>query len=697
MKLRAQSVPTPALTQLQLSLLSPSDYLPEIQELLDEEEADLFAGGGGASEGIEQATGKPIAIAINHDPDAIGMHQANHPATTHYLSDVWEVDPLVVCRGRRIGLLHASPDCTHHSQALGGQPRTQEIRSLAWVIHRWAGKVKPRIISAENVELMQAWGALIAKRDPATGRVITLDRIRNPNTKRLEFRVADPGEQVPRHRQFLVPDKRKIGRSWQRFVQGLRNLGYVVQWRIINNADLGAHSTRERLYLIARCDGEPIVWPEFTHAKKPNGSRAAWRPAHECIDWSISGRSIFGRKRPLADATLRRVAVGMKRFVVDSPEPFIVNNMANNVPRPVGDPLAPVLTGGHKMLVAPSLMPLTHQGGDRNHTVADPLPTVTAAHRGEIALTAASLVPVTHSRDVAYDVAAPLRTITTAKGGETALAAATLIQVGYGERPGQAARVLDLAAPLGTVVAGGLKHAISSACLVQAGHGEGNGPTKRRSHGVNDVAGPIGTVTASGGGQSVASAFMVQANGGFCDINAKDLRSPVSTVTTSGSQQQLIAAHLTTLRQHSAGRDAFDPLATVSAGGEHHAAIEYHLSPEHQEGALRCAEFLLHHHPKGAEMRAAVHTVADLLALVTVMVKGVPHVIVDITLRMLVPRELFNAQDFPPTYIIDRTASGKVLTKTAQVRMCGNSVSPLPLRKIIEANYKPRKALRQAA
>lgn len=591
--------------------------------IADELVVDLFAGGGGASTGIEQAIGRHVDIAINHDADAIGMHEANHPQTRHYLSDVWEVDPVAVCDGQAVGLLHASPDCTHHSQAKGGQPREQEIRSLAWVVHRWAGKVKPRVITLENVEQMLQWSPLVAKRDKATGRVVTLEKIKSPATGKPDYRVAGPGEQVPRRNQFLVPDKRRLGHNWRHFVEGLRALGYVVQWRVICNADLGAHSTRERLYLIARRDGLPIVWPELTHAKKPTKTRARWKPAHECIDWSIKGTSIFGRKRPLADATLRRIAVGMQRFVLDSPEPFIVNNMANNVPRPVFEPVAPVLTGGHKMLVSPTL------------------------------------VPVTHSRDTAYDLNAPMRTITTAKGGETALACATLVQTSYGEREGQAPRVLDLDAPLGTVVAGGVKHAI-------------------------------------------ASAYMVQANGGFCDVNARDMRSPVSTVTTSGSQQQLITAHLTTLRKHSVGRDARDPLTAVSAGGEHQAVVEYQLSQEHEEGALRCAAFLLRYHANGgqwADLRDPTTTITthDRLALVTVWLKGEPWVVVDICLRMLVPRELYNAQDFTPSYVIDRTAAGKVLTKTAQVRMCGNSVSPLPMRKIVAANYAEQLAVRRAA
>jgi DNA (cytosine-5)-methyltransferase 1 len=175
---------------------------------------DLFAGGGGASTGIEQAIGRHVDIAVNHDADAIGMHEINHPQTRHYRADVWEVDPLAVVKSQQVGLLHASPDCTDHSQAKGGQPRSTKIRALAWVVHRWAGKVRPDVITLENVEQMLQSSPLIAKRDPKTGRVLTLDEVIDPVTKRKTLRVADPGEHVPRHRQFLVPDKKKLARNW---------------------------------------------------------------------------------------------------------------------------------------------------------------------------------------------------------------------------------------------------------------------------------------------------------------------------------------------------------------------------------------------------------------------------------------------------------------------------------------------------
>jgi DNA (cytosine-5)-methyltransferase 1 len=599
-------------------MLTPQFMLPLAHELV----IDLFAGGGGASTGIEQAIGRHVDIAVNHDPDAVGMHEANHPQTKHYLCDVFEVDPLEATQGRPVGLLHASPDCTHHSQALGGQPRSRAIRSLAWAVHKWVGKLVARglgpcVVTLENVKQMMLWAPLVAKRDKATGRVV-----------RVDGSVAAKGERVPVNEQWLVPCPKRTGRNWQHFIDGLRAMGATaIQWRVIVNANLGAHSTRERLYVVIRFDGEPIVWPEQTHAKSPKKGQQRWKPAADCIDWSIPGRSIFDRPKPLADATMRRIAFGMHRFVLDAPEPFIV--------------------------------PATHtDASNRTRPLSEPMPTVTAANRGELMLLAPTLVPVTHSRDTAFDPRDPLRTITTAKGGETALAAATLVQMCYGERKGQAPRALDLGQPLGTVVAGGQKHGLTTA-------------------------------------------FMVQANGGFNDTHARALRAPMSTVTTTGSQQQLIAAHLTALRRHSTGSDLRGPAPTITAGGEHHALVQYHLAQEQEAGALRVAAFLMRYHGTGgqwADLRDPMTTVTthDRLALVTVWIRGEPWVIVDICLRMLVPRELYNAQDFPPTYIIDRTAAGKVLTKTAQVRMCGNSVSPLPLRLIVAGNYAEQ-VMRRAA
>ena len=564
-------------------MLTPQFLLP----IADEMVVDIFAGGGGMSTAIEQAIGRHSDIAINHDDDALSMHRVNHPQTRHFVADVFEVDPRGAAQGRPVGLLHLSPDCTHHSQAAGGQPRDRKIRALSWVGLRWAGQVHPRVITLENVGQIRKWGPLVAKRDRATGRVLKLDGT-----------IAEPGERVPVQQQYLIPDAKRAGRTWQRFLALLRAEGYAVEHRILCAADYGAPTTRERLFLVARRDGLPIRWPEPTHHRKPAKGQQRWRAAAECIDWSIECPSIFARKRPLADATLRRIARGVQRFVIDAAEPFIVPiaNWSREAVQPVSEPLRTVTAypkGGSFAIVAPTLAPVTHQGGDRAYDPSAPLPTVTAAHRGEIAL-----------------------------------AAATLVQTGYGERDGQAPRSLDLENPLGTIVAGGQKHAL-------------------------------------------VSAFLAQMNGGFNDERGTpghDLRRPVSTINTKAANQQL---------------------------------VECTLSPEVEAGALRVAAFLTTYYGNGAELDPrdpmATITTRDRLALVTVLIRGTPYVIVDIGLRMLQPSELYAAQGFPREYVIDHGHDGRRFTKTAQVRMVGNSVSPPPAAALVRANWLAVDAGRAAA
>ena len=240
---------------------------------------DNFAGGGGASPGIEAALGRPVDIAINHDPGAIAMHTVNHPQTLHYCESVWDVDPVKVCGGRSVALAWFSPDCKHFSKAKGGKPVEKKIRGLAWVVLRWAAKVRPRVIMLENVEEFQTWGPLVNNR----------------------------------------PCPARKGETFRRWIQQLKALGYQVEYRELRACDYGAPTIRKRLFVIARCDGEPIVWPAPMHGPglKP------YRTAAEIIDWSIPVKSIFGRKRPLAENTMRRIAKGIQRFVIEHPDPFI--------------------------------------------------------------------------------------------------------------------------------------------------------------------------------------------------------------------------------------------------------------------------------------------------------------------------------------------------------------------------------------
>jgi len=296
-------------------MLTPQFTLPLHHELV----VDNFAGGGGASSGIERAIGRPVDIAINHDPEAVAMHQANHPQTRHLCESVWDVNPREVCDGRPVGLAWFSPDCKHFSKAKGGKPVEKKIRGLAWVAVRWAATVHPRIICLENVEEFVTWGPL-----------------------------TQDGRPCPRQK----------GREFRAFVNALQRLGYAVQWRELRACDYGAPTSRKRLFLVARRDGQPIVWPTPTHGP---GRPQPWRTAAQCIDWSLPCPSIFNRPRPLADATLRRVAEGLRRFVIEAAEPFIVplrgTSPAHKSAHSMHDPLSTITGGGtHHALVSPTLV-----------------------------------------------------------------------------------------------------------------------------------------------------------------------------------------------------------------------------------------------------------------------------------------------------------------------------------------------------
>lgn len=618
----------------------------------DEIVVDFFCGGGGAGTGLEMGLGRAVNVAKNHSPQAISMHTVNHPGAMHYTTDVFDGDPDTECGGKAVGWFHMSPDCTHHSQAAGGQPRKREIRNLSWIGLKWAGKKKPRVISLENVKQILQWGPLIAKRDKLTGRVV-----------KLGGGVAEPGEVVPVHQQFLVPDPKRRGQTWAVFVAELQRLGYAVEWRVIKACDFGAPTSRERLFMIARCDGEPVVWPAPTHAKHPVKGQQKWRTAADCIDWTIPSKSIFDRAKPLAPATLRRIAKGMKKFVIDVADPFIVPiaNWSGDSVQLAHDPLRTVTSwprGGSFARASPIIAPATHQGSDRINDTHAPLPTVTCANRGELTL----ISP-------------------------------TLIQTGYGERAGQKPRVPGLDQPLGTVVAGGIKHALASAVLV----GTGGPGYSGKPAAANQPAGTLMTQNH----RAVVTAFMAQMNGGFNTTVAKSIDDPMTTVTNTGSQQQLVTANLATLRKNCVGRGIDDPVPTMTAGAEHHALVEYTLDQEHEEGALRVAAFLISYYGtenvSGADEPAPTITTKDRLGLVTVSIKGTPYVIVDICLRMLQPAELYKAQGFPADYIISHGADCKPFTKTQQVHMCGNSVSPPPMAALARANDPWRVVEQQAA
>jgi DNA (cytosine-5)-methyltransferase 1 len=723
----------------------------------DELVVDFFCGGGGAGTGLEMGLGRAVNVAKNHSPAAISMHTVNHPHARHFTTDVFDGDPDVECQGRPVGWFHMSPDCTHHSQAAGGQPRKREIRNLSWIGLKWAGKKRPRVISLENVKQILHWGPLMAKRDKATDRVMKLDGT-----------VAAHGERVPVHQQFLVPDPKRRGTTWRRFVQLLEGMGYQVEWRILKACDYGAPTSRERLFMLARCDGQPIVWPEPTHAKNPAKGQKKWRTAADCIDWSTPSKSIFGRKKPLADATLCRVAKGMHKFVLDNPTSFIVPiaNWSGETVQALGEPLRTVTAwprGGTFAVASPTLvqtgygerqgqaprvpglhqplgtvvaggvkhalssaviMPATHQGADRVNDPGEPMPTVTAANRGELMVASPVMITAAHGEGRpggaqrwgagCKDASDPLGTVTASNGH--ALASAVLVGAGGPEYAGLPATPDQ---PMGTLMTRSHR-ALAAAALVQLSNGDKPGSAPRTA----DHTLPLGTIMASGGKYGVATAFMEQANGGFNTTHALAMHDPMSTITNSGSQQRLATASLVHLRGNCDARDAEDPLHTISAGGTHHgiataflerqfgasigqaidepaptitaggggksSLVELHLSPEHEAGALRVAAFLIRyygtHNVSPCDEPLSTITTKDRLALVTVYVQGTPYVIVDICLRMLQPNELYRAQGFPADYAIDRGADGKPFTKTEQVHMCGNSVSPPPMAALARAN-----------
>ncbi|WP_223621213.1 DNA cytosine methyltransferase [Lysobacter sp. ESA13C] len=689
---------------------SHSLALPFDRELV----VDLFAGGGGASLGIGRAYREPD-VAVNHNPVAIAVHRANHPKTEHFTCDVFEIDPLHATRGRPVGVLWASPDCRHHSKAKGGKPRSKKIRGLAWVVVKWAAICKPRLIHLENVEEFADWGPLLKDGSPC---------------------------------------KVRKGSTFRKWVRDLEKLGYRVEWRERVAADAGAPTIRKRLYIIARRDGRPIVWPAATYGKPDSvGVRAGklkpWRTAAECIDFGLPACSIFADpteakafkcahrlkqspKRPLKSNTMRRIAKGLWRHVFSAPEPFIV--------------------------------PIQHYGrGDRSYPVSESSRTVTAYPMGGAFALAAPVVASLRGTSDAHlsagSAAAPATTIM-AQGTHHALGAATLVNLAHGEgRPGAAQRwgdgtiaprgpmntatgsggqaiaVAHVAkfrgtsagtpgnAPLPTITAGGdmarpagAAHALGvvSAHLTAFGQNAVGGALddpaqtalagavryglvaahvtplthqgERTGHDGNE---PFRAVTgAHRGEQALVSAFLEQANGGYYDGDGRELRAPASTVCASGSHQQLVAAYF--VKFYSQGgqwQDASDPMHTVPTKDRLGLVQVVQVSadvlpPELRARARQVAAFLHEYLPEHFPQPADLVLLGD-------------YVMVDVTLRMLIPRELARAQGFPDDYIIERglfedETTGalywKAITKTDQVKLIGNSVCPAEAEALIAAN-----------
>ena len=537
---------------------------------------DNFAGGGGASTGIELAAGRPVAIAINHDPDAILLHRTNHPYTEHLQASVWDVDPVAVCRGRPVGLAWFSPDCKHFSKAKGAALVDRNIRGLAWIVLRWAALVRPRVIMLENVEEFQSWGPV------RKGK----------------------------------PVKSKAGQTFRKWKQQLSDLGYAIEHRELVAADYGAPTTRKRFVLVARCDGKPIVWPEPTHGQRDSeevkaGKLLPWRSAAEIIDWTIPGYSIFASKqeilerygvkvvRPLAENTMRRVIRGVDKFTIQSGKPFIV---------PTGY--------GERKGQAP-----------RVHDIENPVSTV----------------------------------VSTVK---QILVSPNLIQ--YHTEQTENVRASGMDVPINTVDASN-RYGLTCANLVEY---YGNGVPL-------DLSEPMHTVTAHDREALVSAHIQKYFDGGYkgCGDRAD---APLSTVTAS-QRHGVCAAHIAEFKGQDIGQSVASPLRTITASAGEFAQCRAWLAKANGENLGHWPEIreLLNRHC-GYRMKED--------EVILLMIRGTLYYIADITLRMLTPRELYNAMGFPTDYIIDRDYMGNAYGKTKQVARCGNAVCPPLAEAMVRAN-----------
>ena len=569
---------------------------------------DNFAGGGGASTGIELATGYSVDIAINHDPEAIKMHKANHPNTKHYCENVWAIDPVKACNGHPVGLAWFSPDCKHFSKAKGGKPKDKNIRGLALVALRWAGLVRPRVIMLENVEEFKTWGPLNRGHHPI---------------------------------------KEKQGKTFERFVQQLRNLGYEVEFRELIAADYGAPTMRKRFFMVARCDGKPIVWPEPTHGPADSeavkvGLLKPYVGAYTQIDFSRPCPSIFDTSeeikekygiravRPLAQKTMDRIARGFKKFILDNPEPFIIqcNHGGERRPNDIREPM-PTITGKHGYgIVEPYMVQIGQTGftKDRSKDVREPLTTIVS--KNEHCLIEPMLAPYMGTNTTNHpggNCRDPIHTITT--GNQQCLISPTLIQY----------------------------------------HSE----TAKDEVRGQLIEEPIMTVDSSNRYGLVTSFLHKYYDGGYKGAG-ESMEKPLPTVT-AWDHNSVVTANLIQMNNHCDGRDMRDPIPTITAGDGHFGEVRAFLVKYYGQGT-------------GQDLKEPLDTIPthDRFGLVTI--KGVDYQIVDIGLRMLEPRELYGCQGFPDDYIIDHDYTGKTYPRSEQVRRCGNAVCPPIPAALVRAN-----------
>ena len=610
--------------------------------ILEEIIVDNFAGGGGASTGIELATGRVVDIAVNHDPDAILMHRTNHPHTTHYQASVWDVDPVEVCGGRPVGLAWFSPDCKHFSKAKGGKPVDKNIRGLAWIVLRWAGTVRPRVIILENVEEFQTWGPV------RKGK----------------------------------PVKKLSGQTFRKWLAQLEALGYVVEWRELVAADYGAPTTRKRFFLVARCDGRPIVWPEPTHApadspEAERGEKQPWRSAAEIIDWTLPCPSIFDTReqvrekyglnaqRPLRPNTMRRVARGVDKFVIKSANPFlvIVNHAGEFRGQGMGEPLQTITAKHGYGVASPVMAPLTATNTTNSvgAGVGAPVHTVTTAGNQVLITPTLAAISQTGGGDRCRSVEEP--THTQVSKAEECVVCPAMIQ--YHTEQTERVRGQAVTDPIMTIDASN-RYGIAAATLTKY-YG-----TDQHGQAVRD---PLHTITAKDR-EGVTVASLSEFHGTSVGTSPK---KPLGTVL-SKDHQAVQTAHMVKLKGTNLGGPAMDPVQTITAGGGHHGVVTTEIVKAGAGADLR-------NWPK---IRAALNEFCGYRLedneVILFLIGGAWYFMADIGLRMLTPRELYRANGFPDDYQIERDYMGNVYGKTKQVARCGNAVPPPFATALVRAN-----------
>lgn len=685
--------------------------------ILDEIIVDNFAGGGGASTGIELATGRIVDIAINHDPDAILMHETNHPHTEHIQASVWDVKPAEVCRGRPVGLAWYSPDCKHFSKAKGGKPVDKNIRGLSWVVLRWGLDAPPRVIIMENVEEIQTWGPVIAGPD---GKQYP-DAERKGETFQGFIGMLTTG--IPEDHPALAEacEFLKISIDGPEARRLTKGLGYIVEWRELVAADYGAPTTRKRFFMIARKDGQPIAWPEPTHALADSkdvkeGRKKPWRSAAEIIDWSLPTPSIFddratikkryglNAQRPLRPNTMRRVIRGVEKFVIKSAEPFlvVVNHSGDFRGQAPAEPLQTVTAKHGYGIVDPLMVPwtVTNTTNSTGHPADEPVDTArTGGGGGQMFLTATMMAigQTGGGGDRGRRTDQPIHT--TVSKAEECMVAPSLIQY-HTEKPAERVRGQEVADPIMTIDTNP-RYAMTAPALVKyygnAAHGQkAQEPlhtitTRDREallaasmteyHGAS-----IGTkpedpapTTLAKEHQGIVAASLSKFYGGAYTGDGSKMSDPLHTVTAI-DHNAVSAAHMVKMKGTNLGGPVSEPVQTITAGGGHFGAVVTRVEKA-EPGTC------LHNWPK---IRALLNEFCDYnLAddeVILFEIAGALYFMADIGLRMLTPRELYMANGFPPDYVIDRDHKGNEYGKTKAVARCGNAVPPPFATALVRAN-----------